>query len=200
MNERVDTLSADVARAEKQPGSAEADRRVAEVRADKAETAIAAERDRAEALRTAIDELKAVQALMKDVQAEQQAAAVLRQAEDRPERREGLWRVSRRCGEGVKAASRRDRCDPCPRQRSSGPSRRPCDGQCGAAWRYSPGRGPPLFNPAEKKCLPPPATSVIFGGGLFLELAERYTALARTLAQSSDFEISSSLTTIATRL
>ena len=86
LNERVDALPPISTRAE-------ADRRVAEVRADKAETAIAAEHARADALRTAIDELKAGQALMADIharelavaqhdaQAGQQAAAALRQAD-----------------------------------------------------------------------------------------------------------------------
>ena len=93
LNERVDALSADVVRAEKQADAAEAAHRVVAVKADTAETAIAAERARADALRTAIDELKAGQALMKDVharelaeaqhdtQAAQQGAAVLRLAE-----------------------------------------------------------------------------------------------------------------------
>ena len=73
MNERVDALSADVVRAEKQADAAEAAHRVVAVRADTAETAIAAERARADALRTAIDELKAGQALMVDIHARELA-------------------------------------------------------------------------------------------------------------------------------
>ena len=86
LNEQVEALSAEVMRAEKQAEAAVG-------RAERAEAGRDAERARAEALRTSIDELKAGQALMADIhardlavaqhdaQAGQQVAAVLRQAE-----------------------------------------------------------------------------------------------------------------------
>ena len=48
------------------------------------------------------------------------------------------------------------------------PSRRPCDGQGGAAWRYiSRPRAAPIQS-CREEAHPAPLTSVIFGGGLFL--------------------------------
>jgi chromosome segregation ATPase len=89
LNERVDALSADVARAE-------ADRRVAEVRADKAETAIAAERDRADAQRIAIDALQARLITRQEVVA---AAEATRRAEDE-RRARGRWARLRAAWQG----------------------------------------------------------------------------------------------------
>ena len=86
LNEQVEALSAEVVRAEKQAEAVVG-------RAERAEAGRDAERARAEALRTTIDELKAGQALMTemharelavaqhDAQAAQQAAAELRRAE-----------------------------------------------------------------------------------------------------------------------
>ena len=86
LNEQVEALSAEVVRAEKQAEAVVG-------RAERAEAGRDAERARAEALRTTIDELKAGQAMMAemharelavaqhDAQAAQQAAAELRRAE-----------------------------------------------------------------------------------------------------------------------
>jgi hypothetical protein len=86
LNEQVEALSAEVVRAEEQAEAVVG-------RAERAEAGRDAERVRAEALRTSIDELKARQALMIDMHARelavarhdalaaQQAAAELRQAE-----------------------------------------------------------------------------------------------------------------------
>ena len=86
LNEQVKALSAEVVRAEKQAEAAVG-------RAERAEAGRDAERARAEALRTTIDELKAEQALITEMHARelavarhdalaaQQAAAELRRAE-----------------------------------------------------------------------------------------------------------------------
>jgi chromosome segregation ATPase len=86
LNEQVKALTAEVVRAEKQAEAAVG-------RAERAEAGRDAERARAEALRTTIEELNAGQALMRemharelavarhDARAAQQAAAELRQAE-----------------------------------------------------------------------------------------------------------------------
>ena len=95
LNKQVETLSAKVVQAKKQAEAAVG-------RAERAEADRAAERTRADALRTTTDELKAGQALMQDVharelavakhdaQAAQQAAAELRLAEEARKAR-GRW-------------------------------------------------------------------------------------------------------------
>jgi hypothetical protein len=109
LNEQVEALSAEVVRAEKQAEAVVG-------RAERAEAGRDAERVRAEALRTSIDELKARQALMIDMHARelavarhdalaaQQAAAELRQAERAPSGgRGGAGRGSGRRGGGSRA-------------------------------------------------------------------------------------------------
>ena len=49
-----------------------------------------------------------------------------------------------------------------------GPSRRPCDGQGGAAWRYISRLACRPYSILAEEAHPAPLTSVIFGGGLFL--------------------------------
>jgi hypothetical protein len=103
LNEQVEALSAEVMRAEKQAEAAIG-------RAERAEAGRDAEGARAEALRAAIDELKAGQALMTDMHAAELAAAhgAAKMAEERAAAlgrqrtlggRGGCWRGSgRRCG------------------------------------------------------------------------------------------------------
>ena len=95
LNEQVEALSAEVVRAEKQAEAAVG-------RAERAEAGRDAERARAEALHTTIDELKAGQALMTemharalavaqhDAQVTQEAAAELRRAGEAERRARGL--------------------------------------------------------------------------------------------------------------
>jgi hypothetical protein len=97
LNEQVEALSAEVVRAEKQAEAVVG-------RAERAEAGRNAERARAEALRTSLDELKAGQAMMAeiharelavaqhDAQAAQQAAVELRLAEGaRARKPRGRW-------------------------------------------------------------------------------------------------------------
>jgi hypothetical protein len=104
LSERVEALSAEVLRAEKQTEAVVG-------RVERAEAGRDAERDRAEALRTSIDELKAGQAMMAEMHARelavaqhdalaaQQGAAALRQAEA-VRRALGRWARLRRAWRG----------------------------------------------------------------------------------------------------
>ena len=110
LNEQVEALSAEVVRAEKQAEAVVG-------RAERAEAGRDAERARAEALHTTIDELKAGQTTMMDMHARELAAAqhdawrgnrrLRSYAGPRPSgRRGGLWRGSGRRGGGNDAAAR----------------------------------------------------------------------------------------------
>jgi chemosensory pili system protein ChpA (sensor histidine kinase/response regulator) len=104
LSERVEAMSAEVLRAEKQTEAVVG-------RVERAEAGRDAERDRAEALRTSIDELKAGQAMMAEMHARelavaqhdalaaQQGAAALRQAEA-VRRALGRWARLRRAWRG----------------------------------------------------------------------------------------------------
>jgi hypothetical protein len=106
LNKQVEALSAEVAGAKKQAAAVLG-------RAERAEAGRDAERARAEALRSTIDELEAGQAMMADMHARelvvarqdalatQEWAAELRRAERRRGRRGGLWRASGRRAGGV---------------------------------------------------------------------------------------------------